>query len=279
MWFHVVTQGQFWLETATGDPHELGAAGFGLVPHGNGHVLRSEPGAPVRSIDSLPMQTISDRYDVLRHGGGGPRTTLICGAVRLNHPAAHDLVALMPDVLYVDSHGPLESEWMHTALRLMASEARTVRPGGETVITRLCDILIIQAIRAWIDREPDALHGWLGALHDPQVGRAISTIHRDPARAWTVALLAREVTLSRSAFAARFTDLVGETPMAYLTRWRMQVGRSWLLESDVTVSEVATRLGYGSEASFNRAFRRTMGVPPGSLKRERRESRVTQLAV
>ena len=112
---------------------------------------------------------------------------------------------------------------MQSALRLMAAEARELRPGGEAVITRLADILVIQAIRAWIETDAGARTGWLGALQRPAIGRALALIHRDPARDWTVAALADELAMSRSAFAARFTELVGEPAMQYVTRWRMQV--------------------------------------------------------
>src|SRR5262245_23500046 len=127
---------------------------------------------------------------------------------------------------------------MRDTLRFMAAEATARRPGGETVVTRLADVLVIQTIRSWIEHDPAALTGWLGALRDRQVGPAIALIHRDPARAWTVASLAAEVTMSRSAFAARFSALVGEPPMRYLARWRMQVARASLAADDAPVGEL-----------------------------------------
>jgi AraC-like DNA-binding protein len=135
------------------------------------------------------------------------------------------------------------------------------------VITRLADVLVIQAIRAWIEGDPAARTGWLGALRDRQVGRALTLIHRDPARAWTVAGLADEVAMSRSAFAARFTELVGEPPMHYVARWRMQMALTWLKDEGAALGELAYRLGYQSEAAFSRAFKRFMGVPPGAVRR------------
>ena len=156
---------------------------------------------------------------------------------------------------------------MQSMLRLMAAEAGELRPGGEAVITRLGDILVIQAIRAWMEGDPGARTGWLGALQDPQIGRAISLIHRDPARDWTVASLADEVAMSRSAFAARFTELVGEPAMRYVARWRMNVALSALKEEGATVAELADRLGYRSEAAFSRAFKRVIGSSPGAARR------------
>jgi AraC-like DNA-binding protein len=149
----------------------------------------------------------------------------------------------------------------------MAAEASELRPGGETIITRLADILVIEAIRSWIARDPAARTGWLGALQDRQIGRAIALIHRDHARAWTVAELAAEVAMSRSAFAARFTELVGEPAMHYLARWRMHMALTMLREGDAGLGELANRLGYRSEAAFSRAFKRYIGLSPGAVRR------------
>jgi AraC-like DNA-binding protein len=159
----------------------------------------------------------------------------------------------------------------------MAAEAHELRPGSEAVITRLGDILVIQAIRSWLETDPAAKTGWLGALQDEQIGRAIALIHRDPARNWTVASLADELAMSRSAFAARFTELVDEPAMQYVTRWRMQVAVSALRNDGATVGELASRLGYRSEAAFARAFKRVIGVPPGAVKRSSPETSAVSL--
>jgi Cupin len=137
MWFHVVTHGGCRLEVDEGEACMLRPGDLALVPRGQGHVVRSDPGAPAPSVLDLPLEQVSDRYEILRHGGGGARTTLVCGAVRFHHPAARDLGRLMPAIIYVESAGALDSEWMQATLGLMASEAQTLRPGGETVITRL----------------------------------------------------------------------------------------------------------------------------------------------
>jgi AraC-like DNA-binding protein len=250
---------------------ELGRGDLALVPHGEGHRIRSDPEAPVPGILELDRQVLSDRYEILRHGEGGAPTTLICGAVRFDHPAAHNLVQILPSTIHVELASSPQASWLQSTLALMAAEARELRPGGEAVITRLGDILVIQAIRSWIDTDPAAHTGWLGALQDPQIGRAISLIHRDPARPWTVAKLAHELAMSRSAFAARFSELVGEPVMQYVTRWRMHVALSALKDQGATVAELAHRLGYRSEAAFARAFKRVLGIPPGAVKR-RRES-------
>jgi len=268
IWFHVVTSGRLRLEAGAGEAVLLQAGDLGLVPHGEGHVLRSEPGVEVPGVLDLEREAVSDRYEILRHGGGGAPTTLICGAVRFDQPAARNLVEILPPLMHVEPAGSPELEWMQSTLRLMAAEARELRPGGEAIITRLGDILVVQAIRSWIETDPASQTGWLGALQDRQVGQAIALIHRDPARDWTVATLADELAMSRSAFAARFTELVGEPPLQYVTRWRMQVAVNALREDGATVAELASRLGYRSEAAFARAFKRVIGAPPGAVKRQ-----------
>jgi AraC-like DNA-binding protein len=267
--FHVVTDGRCWLEVEGEDPRLLQPGDLGLVPHGDGHQLASEPGAPGVALFDLSSEDASERYELLRMGGGGAAATLVCGTVTFDHPAARRLVAALPRTITVDAWSSPELEWVASTLRFMAAEARTLRPGGETVITRLADILVIQAIRSWIASDPAAQTGWVGALQDPRIGPALALIHREPARDWTIASLAHEVAMSRSAFAARFTELVGEPPMHYVTRWRMHVAQTWLIEDDATVGELALRLGYQSEAAFSRAFKRSMGVAPGAVRRNR----------
>lgn len=267
--FHVVTAGRCWLEVDGTETRLLQPGDLALVPHGKGHRLVSEPGNAADGLFDLPREQVSERYEVLRLGGGGTAASMVCGAVRFDHPAAQHLVALLPAVITVDAWNSPQMEWIHSALRLMAAEARELRPGGETVITRLADILVVQAIRSWIADDPAAQTGWLGALQDRHIGRALVLIHRHPEREWTVASLASEVAMSRSAFAARFSELVGEPAMHYLARWRMNTALAWLREGDATLGELAGRLGYQSEAAFSRAFKRFIGVAPGAIRRAR----------
>ncbi|MCI0781766.1 MAG: AraC family transcriptional regulator [Chloroflexi bacterium] len=267
MMFHVVISGRCWLEVQGAEPSVLQAGDFVLVPHGDGHRLLSEPGVAAANLFDLPRELVSERYETFRHGGGGAATTMVCGVVRFDDPAAQQLVRLLPSIIRIEASSSPEMDWIQSTLRYMAAEARELRPGGETVITRLADILVIQAIRSWIAQDPAAQKGWLGALRDKQIGRAISLIHRNPDHPWTVASLASEVAMSRSAFAARFTELVGEPAMHYMASWRMHVALTWLKEDKVTLAELASRLGYQSEAAFSRAFKRFMGVSPGAVRR------------
>lgn len=265
--FHVVTSGPCWIEVEGSDPRALRPGDLALVPHGEGHRLLGEPGVRAAGLFDVPRELRSERYEILRHGGGGTPSTVICGAVRFDHPAAHRLVELLPPLITIEAWNAPEADWLQGTLRFMAAEASELKPGGETVITRLADILVIQAIRSWIAQDDAAQSGWLGALQDPQIGRAITLVHRDPAHAWTVASLAAEVAMSRSAFAARFTELVGEPVMRYVARWRMHLAATSLQEDDAPLGELARRLGYESEAAFSRAFKRFIGVSPGAARR------------
>jgi len=264
--FHVVTSGRGWLEVDGAEPRLLQPGDLALVPHGEGHRLSSEMGVKAAGLFDLPREYASDRYEVIRHGGGGAASSLICAAVRFDHPAAFHLIRLLPKMIAVDVWSTPQMEWLQSTLRFITAEARELRPGGETVITRLADILVIQAIRSWMAQDPAAQTGWLGALRDKGIGRAIALIHRDPSRAWTVASLAAEVAMSRSAFSARFTELVAEPPMHYVARWRMHVALNWLKEDETSLAELASRLGYQSEAAFSRAFKRFIGVSPGAAR-------------
>lgn len=268
VWFHVVTTGECTLTDSDGGEHTLRRGDVAILPHGGGHVVRDEPTAPTPVVFDLPHEYVSRQYAVLRHGGGGAPVDLICGVVRLGHPAARVLLDLLPEIIHVDaSVGSAEWQWFPSLLALMAAETRTTRPGGETVVTRLCDILVIQAIRSWIEHDPAARHGWVGALRDPVIGRAITSIHREPARDWTVASLADAVAMSRSGFSARFTELVGTSPKQYVTEWRMQLAEDMLREGDATHAVIAAELGYQSEAAFSRAFKRITGIPPSAVRR------------
>jgi AraC-like DNA-binding protein len=269
LWFHVVTAGTCWLGTGGGPPRVMGPGELVLVPHGQGHALLSEPGVPTPSVLDLPREMVSDRYEMVRYGGGGAPTQAICGAIRFDQPSARHLIGVLPETVHIEATGSSPDSWMPSLLRLMANEARELRPGGEEVITRLSDILVIQAIRTWLEADPAARTGWLGALHDPQLGRALALIHRQPERAWTVADLANELAMSRSAFSARFTKVVGEPVMRYVTRWRMQVALRSFEDGQTTTAELARKLGYRSEAAFARAFKRVLGVSPGAAKKRR----------
>lgn len=267
MMFHIVTAGRCWLEADGSDPLLLERGSLTLVPHGLGHRLVDERGRESTSFFDLPIERVTERYELLRHGGGGDACRLICVVVRFDHAAAERLIDALPPVLYLDAWEGGNDRWLSDTLRFIAREAECLRPGGETVITRLADILVIQMVRHWIETAADVDTGWLAALRDDQLGRAIAAIHRDPAADWTLESLARTAAMSRSAFAARFTQVVGEPAMRYLTRWRLQLARTALRECDDPLGVIAERFGYRSEAAFCRAYKRELLVSPGSDRR------------
>lgn len=264
---HVMTDGKCLLEVEGAPSRMLKQGDLALVPHGKGHVLTSAPGLPASKLFETERQQLSERYELLRLGGDGEKTVMICGMFKFDDPAARQLTTLLPRMIVVDAWSSPQSEWIQSTLRMIAAEVKEMNPGGETLVTRLADILVIHAIRFWMANDSSAQTGWLRALHDPQIGHAISKIHRNPGKSWTLELLASEASMSRSAFAARFTELVGESAMRYVTRWRMHAAETRFRNEDVTVAEVALSLGYESEAAFNRAFKRHIGASPGAVKK------------
>jgi AraC-like DNA-binding protein len=264
---HFVASGSAWLEVPGAAGRHLARGDLALVAHGRGHAIASSAEAPRTPLFELPREIANERYEIIRHGGGGETTTLVCGAVQFEEPAAINLLRFLPCVICIEGSTSQHDEWLTSTLRLMADEARHLRPGGETVVTRLADILVIQAIRAWLATDPVARTGWLAGLQDRQIGRAVAAIHRDPARNWSVESLADEVAMSRSAFSARFSQVVGMPTMQYLAQWRMQLANTWLRDHQEPLASVATRVGYQSEAAFSRAFKRHVGISPGSVHR------------
>ena len=262
--FHVVTEGTCLLEVE-GTALTLGVGDLALVPHGRGHLLRSGPGARIAGrADLLPQEFIAEHYSVLRLDGGGAPTGLICGVLEIDRPGAAHVLDLLPPVLMVPSREAARHGWLPVVLGLLADEVRHLRPGAEAVVTRLADVVVIQAIRAWLEAGGTG-PGWLSALRDPQIGRVVALVHRDPGADWTLDGLAREARMSRSAFAARFTELAGEPAMRYVTRWRMHVAGTALARG-ARVGELARQLGYDSETAFARAYKRVAGTTPGATR-------------
>ncbi|MGY1810661.1 AraC family transcriptional regulator [Blastococcus sp. SYSU D00669] len=262
--FHVITEGSCRLEV--GDAaHTLAAGDLALVPHGRGHLLRSGPGAPIAGrADLLPQDFLAEHYSVLRLDGGGSATGMFCGVLEIDRPGAAHVLDLLPPVLVLSGRDAAHSGWLPVVLGLLADEVRHDRPGAEAVVTRLADVVVIQAIRAWLETGGTG-PGWLRALRDPQVGRVVALVHQDPGADWTLDRLAREARMSRSAFAARFTELAGEPAMRYVTRWRMHVAATALARG-ARVGELARHLGYESETAFARAYKRVAGATPGAAR-------------
>jgi AraC-like DNA-binding protein len=263
--FHFVVAGGCWLRTGSQPPQRLEAGDMVLLPHGAGHALVDVIDGPTQPVGTMARQPLGDRTYRLQGGGGGAGSLLVCCDLRFEHSAVHPLLQLMPEVMLLRA-GEISDPSLVMLLETMAAELSAPRIGGATVMARLADTIVTGVIRGWVETRSGDTTGWLAAIRDPQVGRALAAIHRHPERSWSVTALAGIAHLSRSQFSDRFTAIVGVSPAHYVARWRMHLARTWLRAEGV--SEVATRLGYHSEASFSRAFKRLVGHPPSELRHE-----------
>ena len=237
------------------------------MPHGQGHFIGDHPKTPPLTLEQF--WRLVDNQGLVRYGGEGAETRLICGAFRFDDAVDNPLLKLLPPVIHIRGYQGRVEEWLENTLRHFADEARHPRPGSQILVSRLTDVIFVQAVRAWLKEQPESQGGWLGALRDRQIGAALGSIHREPSRHWSVEALAEEVGMSRSKFAEKFRTLVGESPLAYLTRWRMHSAARLLTDDSLTVGEVARRVGYESETAFSKAFRRVFGSAPGVYRRTR----------
>lgn len=261
---HVIDHGQCYLDIA-GQPSRLLKAGsVAMIPHGTEHQLRSAPGVEVTPLTDVPVHLITDRFERMSFGGGGERTNISYCGVRFDPLAARRLLQALPLLVEVDSFAQ-ENDWLLQTSRLITLEADATHPGSEAIVTRLADILVVQTLRAWFTNA-DGQHGWLAALRDRHIGQALSLIHKDPHQDWTVSSLAHDIGMSRSALSARFSELVGQSVMQYITEWRMQLAREELMETEQTIAVLAEKYGYQSEAAFSRAFKRIFGEAPSHAR-------------
>lgn len=269
MMVEVVTSGHCWLEMEDQAPVFMPQGSLALIPRGARHKIRSSPIAETELLSDVPIELVGDRFEIMRYGGGGKLTQITYCGVRFDHLLADRLIKLLPEILHIHT---LEEDdgWLHNTVQFISREAQQMLPGNETVITRLADILVIQAVRSWIETVREDERGWIAALRDRQIGKALATIHRQPEKDWSVASLARETGMSRSGFSARFTALVGEPVLHYLTNLRMQLAHRQILQTSDSLAKIAQRIGYHSEPAFNRAFKRVMGMPPGAVRKEER---------
>lgn len=262
-YFHVVARGGGWLKLKQQKkPLPLASGDLVIVPHGGGHVICDNLKTPPLTLEQFLR---SGERGEFRHAGDDSTTLLICGVFQFDNADNTPLLKHLPSVIRVPGNLGQADEWLAGTLNHLASEARHPRPGAETMISRLTDIIFVHAIRYWIEEQRPG--GWLGALRDRQIGAALGLMHREPQRRWSVATLAGEVAMSRSQFAERFRTLVGETPLNYLTKWRMYSAATLMTRDNLNVSEVAARVGYDSETAFSKAFKRHYDVAPGAYKR------------
>jgi|SRR5215471_13392249 len=237
-----------------------------VIPHGGGHVVGSD--TKTKPLSLKQFLRLRDEGGLVKHGGGGLQTHLVCGVFEFEDGIDNPLISLLPHFINVRDARDHAAGWLESSLRQLSYEARHPQPGSQIMVTRLTDVIFVQAVRAWLDEQPKDQGGWLAALRDRQIGRALGLMHRDPGQSWSVESLAAGVSMSRSKFAAKFKTFVRESPLAYLNRLRLNVAASLLVQGDLTVGEVSHRVGYDSETAFSTAFKRRYGVAPGSYRRD-----------
>src|SRR5882762_932647 len=263
--FGMLSRGNCWL-SVEGIPDAIPLAGgdcFLLAP-GTAYSLRDNPRTRVRSFCEVAPRNGSQ---VISYGGGGVPTTIISGWFRICAPSVKPVARLLPPLILVKAD-QAQSLALHTTLNMLASELAEMAPGSDLVVNRLADLLFIHSIRAHIGSRSEACKsGLLRAIFDRQIGVALKSMHQKVDHPWTVESLAVACGMSRSAFAVRFKDLVGETPLEYLTGWRMQKATGLLQKGDKKLVEVAKSVGYDSDAAFSKAFKRVFGVAPREYRR------------
>ncbi len=291
--FHILVEGEpCWVTLPGRAPVKMMPGDLVILPQGEQHVMASDPAVPPLPVDktlcgiqAMFANVPPGRLPELNYGGGGPGSRLVCGYLQCDQSFNPLLGALPHAVLVrvrdgaasVDTTSgageprrlalpPEAAHWIETTLRYAVSEAHAANAAGGTMLARLAELVFAEVMRRYIEKVPEGEKGWLAALNDAQVSRVLKLIHGEPTRDWTVAALGKEAGISRSALAERFAAMVGDSPMRYLANWRMQLAKRLLRESGQNIAEIASQVGYESEAAFNRAFRRLVGKPPAAWR-------------
>ncbi|UEM05484.1 AraC family transcriptional regulator [Skermanella rosea] len=269
--YHVVTDGACWagIVNADTDPVRLTRGSVIIFPRGDPHVLSSAPrmrAAPDLGVYRQPAEGETLPFRLEPAGGGPDATRLICGFLGCDNRPFNPLLQALPRLLHIDDGCGARGGWLGSLIEATVRESRNSGAGSVGVLEKLSELIFMEAVRLHAETLPPETAGWLGALRDPQVGRALMLLHGDPGRPWTLPGLAREAGVSRTVLAERFTARLGMPPMTYLTRWRMQLAAGMLLHDTACIADVAVRIGYESEASFSRAFKRCTGLPPASWR-------------
>ena len=270
MFFHFLTEGACKARLAgSNETVTLVAGDLLLFPQDDRHFLGSDPQIAPMGVGGMVSaeDMASGEFVQIRHGGGGPVTRFVCGYLACNRSLSRPLFEALPRMLRIPVGDGPASSLLRELLRTAVRETLAERPGTESMLSKLSELLFVEAMRRYVDALPPEGRGWLSGVRDPHVGRALGLMHADPSRAWTVDALAREVALSRSALAARFTTLIGEPPIQYLVRWRLALAARSLRTGGDAIARIAEKSGYESEAAFSRAFKREFGKPPAAWRR------------
>ena len=264
--YHLLTEGHASARLLDGERIALDAGDLVIFPHGDSHII--ENGLPTKTVDLAKelARLVAHGLKLARFGGGGEVTKFICGFMACDPRLSQVFLSGLPPVFKVSIRNTASGRWLENSIRFSVNEADASRAGGEAVLAKLSEVLFVETLRAYIADLPAHQTGWLAGARDAEVGKALALMHRNPAHPWTIASLAKEAGVSRSVLAERFRLYLNQAPMAYLTRWRLQLGAQMLASTSYSVAQIASEVGYESEAAFNRAFKREFGSPPARFR-------------
>ena len=267
--YHLLCEGRAYAQLEDGDRVPLVAGDLVTFPHGHAHVLGNGSGVtPIDAGTALPS-LLQRGLELLHFGGGGACSRFICGFLVCDPQLSQAFLGGLPPLIKISIRDDSSGQWLENSLRFSVTEAANGGAGASVMLAKLSEVVFAETLRRYVRGLPEGQTGWLAGARDVAVGRVLTLLHHQPARAWTVAELAREAGLSRTVLSERFRHFLGEPPMAYLTRWRLRLGARALTSSSHSVAQVAFDVGYESEAAFNRAFKREYGLPPARYRRDR----------
>ena len=270
--YHYIIEGELRIRVGEeeGDGLVLGAGDVVLLPRNDVHLVGSDLTLPpVVGADIIQPPKDGGLFTI-HHGGGGERTRMICGYLGCDDIEENPVLSTLPALLKLNAEQGGAAEWIRSTFQYAAEEVAGGRPGSETVLAKLSELLFVEAVRRYAEALPQGQTGWLAGLRDPYVARTLALLHRDITRDWNVDDLSRDVGLSRSALADRFLGLIGTPLMHYLANWRMQVASQKLRNTSASLAQVADSVGYSSEAAFSRAFKKAFGAAPATWRRSNR---------
>lgn len=268
--FHVVASGRCWIQVDGDDERHWAAAGDVIVlPYGDSHSMGGAAEVVPVASASLVTPPPWSAMPVIRHGEGGPRTDVVCGYLRSDDPLFDPALRALPPVFVVRPPRGAAAGWVQSSIAYALESTADGVTSDSLVATRLPELLLTEVLRLHLATAPATDRGWVAALHDPVLAPAMGLIHNVPERHWTVAELAAEVAVSRSVLDERFRQVLGRSPIRYLTEWRMHIAEDLLATSDASVASIARRVGYDSEEAFSRAFKRATGLAPAHWRAER----------
>ena len=268
--YHYVIEGEVSVRIESGDGEELrvGAGEIVMLPRNDAHLIGSDLGHPPVNGNDIVQAPCDGGFFKIRHGGNGAATRMVCGFLGCNEADGNPVLSTLPAAFTLSVSDAGAGDWVRSTFQFAADEVAAGRPGSEAMLAKLSELLFVEAVRRYAETLPEGQTGWLAGLRDPYVARALALFHNQISHAWTVDAVSRDVGLSRSAFAERFSRLIGEAPMQYLARWRMQVAAQKLRGTSSSLGQVAQMVGYESEAAFSRAFKKSFGSAPANWRRE-----------